>query len=65
MLDDARIIHDKIRAAGGASRLEIYDDLPYGWQMLHGFVPEARAAIGHAASFIREHLPGARGESKF
>jgi acetyl esterase/lipase len=59
LLDDARVVHDKIRAAGGASRLEIYDDLPHGWQMLDGFVPEARAALGQAASFIGEHLRAA------
>jgi acetyl esterase/lipase len=56
LLDDARGVHDKILAAGGASRLEIYNDVPHGWQMLDGFVPEARAALRQAASFIREHL---------
>ncbi|HEX9917526.1 MAG TPA: hypothetical protein VGA87_00090 [Pyrinomonadaceae bacterium] len=47
------------RAARGTSRLEVYDDLPHGWQMLDGFVPEARAALRQAALFIRQHLPGA------
>ncbi|MDQ1557250.1 MAG: epsilon-lactone hydrolase [Pyrinomonadaceae bacterium] len=66
LLDDARVVHERIRAAGGASRLEIYEDLPHGWQMLDGLVPEARAALTQAASFIREHMPEARGdESKF
>jgi acetyl esterase/lipase len=64
LLDDARVVHDKMRAAGGASRLEIYDDLPHGWQMLDGFVPEARAALEQAASFIREHLRAAGDGSK-
>ena len=59
LLDDARGVHDKIRAAGGASRLEIYDDLPHGWQMLDGFVPEARVALKQAAEFIRAHRPPA------
>ncbi|HEX8127866.1 MAG TPA: alpha/beta hydrolase [Pyrinomonadaceae bacterium] len=63
LLDDARGVHEKIVAAGGASRLEIYEDLPHGWQMLDGFVPEARVALRQAASFIREHLPGAFGGS--
>jgi monoterpene epsilon-lactone hydrolase len=65
LLDDARVVHDKIRAAGGASRLEVYEDLPHGWQMLDGLVPEARVALRQAASFIRRHLPGACDESKF
>ncbi|MDQ1610496.1 MAG: epsilon-lactone hydrolase [Pyrinomonadaceae bacterium] len=66
LLDDARGIHEQIRAAGGASRLEIYEDVPHGWQMLDGLVPEARAALTQAASFIHEHQPRARGDgSKF
>jgi acetyl esterase/lipase len=66
LLDDARVVHDKIRAAGGASRLEIYEDLPHGWQLLDGLVPEARAALRQAALFIREHQPpGAAARSKF
>jgi acetyl esterase/lipase len=62
LLDDARGVHDKIRASGGASRLEIYEDLPHGWQMLDGLVPESRAALRQAASFIREHLRAAAGD---
>ncbi|MCA1565138.1 MAG: alpha/beta hydrolase [Acidobacteria bacterium] len=64
LLDDSRVVHDKVRAAGGASRLEVYEDLPHGWQMLDGLVPEARAALRQAASFIRAHQPGAAGGSK-
>jgi acetyl esterase/lipase len=61
LLDDARAVHERILAAGGASRLEVYEDLPHGWQMLDGFVPEARVALKQAASFIREHQPAAAG----
>ncbi len=53
LLDDSRRIHEKIQACGGASRLEIYDDVFHCWQMLDGFVPEARAALRQAAEFIR------------
>jgi acetyl esterase/lipase len=56
LLDDARRVHDKIQAANGLSRLEIYEDVAHCWQMLDGFVPEARAALRQAASFIREHV---------
>ena len=55
LLDDARRVHQKIQAAGGRSRLEVYEDVAHCWQMLDGFVPEARAALRQAASFIREH----------
>jgi acetyl esterase/lipase len=56
LLDDARRVHDKIQAANGMSRLEIYEDLSHCWQMLDGFVPEARAALRQAATFIRDPL---------
>lgn len=56
LLDDARTVHEKINAAGGASRLEVYDDLMHCWQMLDGLVPEARAALRSAADFINEHV---------
>jgi acetyl esterase/lipase len=56
LLDDARRVHEKIQAANGSSRLEIYEDVAHCWQMLDGFVPEARAALRQAASFIREHV---------
>lgn len=55
LLDDARRVHNKVQAAHGTSRLEIYEDVAHCWQMLDGFVPEARAALRQAASFIREH----------
>lgn len=56
LLDDARAVHEKINAAGGASRLEVYEDVMHCWQMLDGLVPEARAALKSAADFINEHV---------
>lgn len=56
LLDDSRRIHDKIQLAGGESRLEIYEEVFHCWQMLDGFLPEARAALRQAAAFIREHV---------
>lgn len=52
LLDDARRVHDKVRRAGGSSRLEIFDDLFHAWPMLDGFMPEARVALQQAAAFI-------------
>jgi len=59
LLDDARRVHEKIREAGGLSELEVFDDVPHVWQMLDGFVPEARAALLGAVRFIDRHLAGA------
>jgi len=63
LLDDARGVHEKALAAGGASRLEIYDDVVHAWQMLDGIVPEASAALDDAANFIRQ-LPVEAMESR-
>lgn len=65
LLDDSRRVHEGIQkawaargeeAAKKASRLEVYTDVPHCWQMLDGFVPEAREALAEAAEFIRRHV---------
>lgn len=60
LFDDARRIHDRIQAAGGASRLTVYDDVPHGWQLLTPLVPEARAAVREAVDFIEVHTGTSR-----
>ena len=64
LLDDARRVHERIQEAGGESTLRVYDDVPHGWQLLDGLVPEARRSLAEAASFIRECL-GAKAETTF
>jgi epsilon-lactone hydrolase len=59
--DDARRVHERIRAAGGKSRLDIYDDVPHGWQMLVPLVPEATASLRAAADFLSEHCTAVPG----
>ena len=56
LLDDARRVHERVLAAGGDSRLSVYVDVHHVWQMLTPLVPEARAALGEAAAFMRSHL---------
>ena len=56
LLDDSRRIHQKIRDGGGASELEIYEDIFHCWQMAAGLVPEARDSLSKAAAFIRRHV---------
>ena len=53
LLDDARRVHERIQEACGESILRVYDDVPHGWQLLDGLVPEARSSLAEAASFIR------------
>lgn len=57
LLDDARRVHEKVRRAGGACRLDVFDGLFHVWQMLDGIVPEARVALRQAAAFIENPLP--------
>lgn len=52
---DAFRVHKKIFEDGGESKLEDFGDVPHCWQLLDGFVPEARVALEHAAAFIRDH----------
>ena len=52
LLDDTRRVHDKILEAKGISKLEIFDDVMHCWQMLDGFIPEARVALRQAVAFI-------------
>ena len=56
LLDDARRIHEKILAAGGASELEIYEDIFHGWQMLAPVIPESNTSLRRAAEFICRHV---------
>ena len=56
LLDDSRRVHDGVVATGGSCRLTVYDGLHHVWQIMTPFVPEARAALGEAAAFIRSEL---------
>jgi hypothetical protein len=59
LLEDARRMHERLLAAGGASRLSIYEDVVHGWQLLTPLIPEACAAVREVADFLRVHRVGA------
>ena len=58
LLDDARRVHERVVAAGGRSRLTVYDDVMHGWHLLAPLLPEARVALQEVAEFVRGHLAG-------
>ena len=58
LLDDARRMHAALVAAGGESRLAIWNDTPHGWHLLAPWVPEAGAALDDVAGFVRSHVGG-------
>lgn len=56
LLDDARRMHERIRAVDGTSTLTVYEDVSHGWHVAGGLVPETRAAIEEIARFARAHV---------
>jgi epsilon-lactone hydrolase len=52
LLDDARSLHEKVQAVGGASELHVYENVPHGWHFGAPFVPESREALREIAAFI-------------
>ena len=52
LLDDARSLDEKVRAAGGSSQLHVYDAVPHGWHFGAPFVPETNEALREIAEFI-------------
>ncbi|MFZ1220204.1 MAG: alpha/beta hydrolase [Chthoniobacterales bacterium] len=55
LLDDARSLHEKVRAAGGSSELHVYPSVPHGWHFGAPFVPETQEALREIAAFIERH----------
>ncbi len=51
--DDSRRIAERLRAAGGQVTLEEHPAALHVWQILDGYVPEARQALRQAAAFCR------------
>jgi acetyl esterase/lipase len=56
LLDDARRMDERLRAAGGQSRLSVYQGVAHAWHLGTPFVPEATAALREVASFSLAHL---------
>ncbi len=55
LLDDATRMHDRLQAAGGNSKLSVYQRVAHGWQLLSPYVPEATAAVQELADFAAAH----------
>lgn len=55
LLDDARRVADRARAAGVAVEYEVWPNMPHVWQLWTPFVPEAKRALDCAARFVLTH----------
>jgi len=53
LLDDARRLERRLRAAGREVELHIGRDLPHAWPLFHGVLPEAGATLAQLAHWIR------------
>jgi epsilon-lactone hydrolase len=54
LYDDAERLAAGLDQAGGSARLEIWPRMPHVWHLFAPMLPEARRAIGHVGSFLRE-----------
>ena len=54
--DDTMRLADRLREAGTDVTVETWPDAPHVWQMLDGWVPEAREALRHVAAFVETRL---------
>ncbi|MCM2285520.1 MAG: alpha/beta hydrolase [Desulfobacula sp.] len=60
LLDDSKLLAEKLRAAGAVADLEIWEDMFHVWHYFARYLSEARQAIQGIGTFVRRHarLPG-------
>ncbi|MFO1392732.1 MAG: alpha/beta hydrolase fold domain-containing protein [Steroidobacteraceae bacterium] len=56
LVDDSRRCLERARAAGVQAELEVWKEMPHGWQALP-FLPESQRAVERCADFVRERCP--------
>ena len=56
LLDDARRVAERARAAGVDVTLEAWDDMIHVWHIFASMLPEAREAIERVGEFMRKRL---------
>jgi acetyl esterase/lipase len=54
--DDSTRLAERARAACVRTELRVWPVVPHVWQLLHGFVPEARESLLQAALFLKDAL---------
>jgi epsilon-lactone hydrolase len=56
LLDDSRALAEALRRAGGDVKLDVYPEMQHVFHFLAGTAPEADAAIGQLAGWVRPKL---------
>ena len=59
LLSDSLRMAEGLRAAGGAVTVETWDQVFHVWQMMDGWLPEARAALRSGGRFLQTSLDSA------
>lgn len=54
LLDDSIKLHEKAKAAGVDSTLEVWDDMIHVWHAFHPMLPEGKQGIERVGAFLRE-----------
>ena len=54
LLDDAVNLHDKMRADGADSTLEIWDDMIHVWHAFYPLLPEGQRGIARIGAYLRD-----------
>ncbi len=55
LLDDARQLYERARAAGVEATLEVWDDMIHVWHAFHPVLPEGRDGVARVGEFVRQH----------
>lgn len=55
LLDDARRVAERAKAAGVQVDFRVWEKVPHAWQVFSPFLPESRKALKEAGRFIRQH----------
>lgn len=53
LLDDSLRLADRAQQAGALVQLKVWPSVPHVWQLMHRFIPEGRASIAEACTFLR------------
>jgi epsilon-lactone hydrolase len=56
LLDDSRRVADRAQQVGVETILQVWPNLPHGWQVFAPILPEARDALHEAGAFIHARL---------
>jgi acetyl esterase/lipase len=56
LLDDARALATRAKAAGVHVDLEVWDDMPHVWQHFAPILPEGQQAIARIGEFLRKQI---------